>query len=42
MTHHVAEKGHIELEHQVEAVRPLNLADSTALRPILEETSIIE
>lgn len=41
MTHHVAEKGHIELEHQVEAVRPLDLADSTTLRPILQQPTTI-
>lgn len=37
MTHHVAEKGHVQLEHQVEAVRPLDLADTTALGPILQQ-----
>lgn len=36
MTHHVAEKGHVELEDEVEAVRPLDLADPTALRSILQ------
>ncbi len=33
--HHIAEEGHIELQHQVEAVCPLHLADPTALCPVL-------
>lgn len=36
-THHVAEEGHIELEHKVEAVRPLDLADPTTFRSILQQ-----
>lgn len=39
MAHHVAEKGHIELEHEVEAVRPLDLADSTTLCSVLQKTT---